>query len=297
MLRTSPSHAFRDALLTRDLRLGEARTRAFEFREGSRDRRRGVVCLAGMGADGRSFVRLAPLAPDWFVLPLNTPVDTPHGRSPLEFAADTVEEFLEEESLEDPVLVGSSFGGAVATLVALRRRERLGGLVLVSAVLSRRQIPLASPSFINLIEAPDPLARLFAPAAVQVMGGLSLDPDARDEIVRQARRYSTRELKNRLLSLMSLDLFPRLSALAGLPTLWVHGTRDWLVPWRRGRAGARQIPGAVFSLVKGAGHLPYLSHWRSFNGVLRRFLDEVEAKHEGPLTRAGSGPSGTVDGR
>lgn len=251
---------------------GEARARAFRFRHGSRDSNRAVVCLAGMGADGRSFARLAPLADKHFILPLNTPTETPSRQSPLDHAVKVVEDFLESEQLHKPVLVGSSFGGSVAALVALRQPARLSGLVLVSAVLSRAQIPLAYPRLINALMPPEPIARLASPAVVQLMGGLSLDPAARAEIIRESRLITTRELKRRLLALMALDLYPRLHGLSHLPTLWVHGSRDRLVPWRRSETAVRFIPGAAFSLIKNAGHLPYLTHATRFNPVLERFL-------------------------
>lgn len=277
MFRTTPSSEFRLALVAHEHLPDEPRARAFRFPQGTRDPDRAVVCLAGMGADGRSFARLAPLAEKHFVLPLNVPTRTPPEISPLDYAADAVEDFLDSEGLEKPVLVGSSFGGSVAALVALRQPTRLSGLVLVSAVVSRSQIPLALPRFINLMTPPDALARLFSPAVVQVMGGRSLDRGARDEIVREARLLNTRELKQRLLGLMSLDLYPRLHELSGLPTLWVHGSRDRLVPWQRGKTAARFIPGSTFSLIKNAGHLPYLTHAARFNQVLEVFLQQVQS--------------------
>jgi pimeloyl-ACP methyl ester carboxylesterase len=280
-LRHAPSPPFAEAIEAHDLELRGVRARAFEFAGGSRDPARAMVCIAGMGADGRSFARLRPLAADVFVLPLNMPFETPDRADPLEYAADVVEEFLDHEGLVRPVLLGASFGGAVATLVALRRTDRVRGLVLANAVLARSQIPFAFPGFVDLMEAPEPLARLVAPLAVEIMGGFSLDRDARDEIVRQARHFSTRELKRRLRALLRLDLFPELRRLHRTPTLVVHGNRDLLVPWRRGEWAARAIPDARFELVKGAGHLPYLSHARRFNAVTAGFLREA---FDGALT-------------
>jgi pimeloyl-ACP methyl ester carboxylesterase len=227
-----------------------------------------------MGANGRSFARQRPLARDQFLLMLNTPVDTPDDQEPLEFSVEVVEEFLDYESLERPVLLGSSFGGTCATLVALRRPERLRALVLVSAPLARWMIPLAFPGFVDVLEAPTPLAALMSPLAAEVMGGFALDRDARNEVVREARHFHGAELKRRLHSLLHLDLLPRLSELR-VPVLWVHGSRDLLVPWRRGRKAAELIPGARFELIKGAGHLPYLSHPEPFNALVTEFLGSL----------------------
>lgn len=271
MLPAQPPASFRESVEPNDLELRGVRARALQFGGGVRDPSRALVCLAGMGANGRSFARQRPLADERFLLMLNTPVDTPEGAEPLSFAVDVVEEFLDHERLERPVLLGSSFGGTVATLLALRHPERLGGLILVSAPLARWQIPLAFPGFVDVLEAPTPIAALMSPLAAEVMGGFALDRDARDEIVREARHFSGRELKRRLSSLMKVNLFEHLPELR-LPVLWAHGSRDLLVPWRRGRKAASLIPDARFELIKHAGHLPYLSHPEPFNAAVSSYL-------------------------
>ena len=273
MLRRTPHHSFARDVSHEDLELRGTKVRAFQIVGGTRDPARALVCIAGMGANGRSFTRQAALARDRFLLLLNTPIETPRGKNPIEFAAEAIEEYLDHESLEHPVLIGSSFGGAVAALVALRRPEKIAGLVLVSAVLARRQIPLAFPGFVNFLQAPEPIARLVAPIAAQIMGGLALDRDARDELVREARHFTGAELKVRLQALLGLDLFPLLPRLA-LPTLFIHGSRDLFVPWRRGRRAAALVPGSQFLLIRGAGHLPYMSHAGLFNESVRAFLQQ-----------------------
>lgn len=288
-LRRTPPGAFSKGVDVEDLELRGIRARAFHFARGCRDTDRALVCLAGMGANGRSFARQRPLADRWLVLPLNTPVETPQSTDPLSFAVETVEEYLDHEELRRPVLLGSSFGATVATLVALRRPEKLRALVLVGGVLSRRQIPLAFPGFINVLEAPDPLARLVAPIGVEIMGGFALDRDARDEIVREARHFSGTELKRRLRELMAIDLLPRLRELR-LPTLVIHGSRDWLVPWRRGRWTAENLPLAHFELIRGAGHLPYLSHPEPFNAMVDAFLSGLREERSDAAAERLDGP-------
>jgi pimeloyl-ACP methyl ester carboxylesterase len=269
--------SFREGVDQSDLELRGVRARAFQFPAGIHDAARALVCIAGMGADGRSFVRQRPLARDRWLLPLNLPYETPAGADPLEFAADVVEEYCDHERLVRPAILGSSFGGAVATLVALRGTHDVSALVLAGPVLSRRQIPLATTRFVDVLEAPEPLARLASPVAAAIMGGFALDGEGRRELVREARHFTGRELKRRLLALMRMDLFPRLPALS-VPTLVVHGSRDWLVPWRSSERAAALIPGSRFELLHKAGHVPYLSNPGPFNALVARFLAEVEAR-------------------
>ena len=267
--------SFREGVEQSELALHGIRARAFHFRDGLVDPARALVCIAGMGADGRSFVRQRPLADERWVLPLNLPYETPADADPLRFAAEVVEEYVEHERLVAPTLLGSSFGGAVCALVALRGVVRPSALVLAGPVLSRKQIPFATTRFVDVLEAPDPLARLVSPIAAQIMGGFALDREGRDELVREARHFTGRELKRRLVTLMRMDLTPRLSELR-LPVLVLHGSRDWLVPWRSSKRAAAAIPGARFELIERAGHVPYLSHPGPFNEAVRRFLEETE---------------------
>ncbi len=276
MLRRQPSRQFREEVLQSELELRGLHTRAFQFQDGVRDPHRGLVCIAGMGANGRSFARQRPLAQRAFVLMLNTPPETPDGLDPLQFVADSVEDYLDHEGLERPTILGSSFGGAVAATVALRRPERIRALILVSPVLARSQVPLAFPGFVDVIEAPQPVAALVAPLAAQIMGGFALDRAGRDEIVREARHFTSTELKRRLRVLMELDLVAALRELH-VPTLWLHGGRDLLVPWRRARTAAEAIRARRFEIILGAGHLPYLSHPIEFNREVERFLSELDA--------------------
>jgi pimeloyl-ACP methyl ester carboxylesterase len=51
------------------------------------------------------------------------------------------------------------------------------------------------------------------------------------------------------------DTRSRLSELAGLPTLVIHGTEDRIVPVQQGRDLAASIPGARLIEIAGAGHL------------------------------------------
>jgi pimeloyl-ACP methyl ester carboxylesterase len=271
----SPRASFREGVEQAELELHGVRARAFQFSDGARDPARALVCIAGMGADGRSFVRQRPLARDRWVLPLNLPYETPPRADPLDFAAEVVEEYCEHERLVRPALLASSFGGAVATLVALRGRVTPSALALAGPVLSRRQIPFATTRFVDVLEAPEPIARLVSPLAAAIMGGFALDREGRDELVREARHFTGRELKRRLVALMHTDLLPRLPELR-LPVLFVHGTRDWLAPWRGSRRAAALVPGARFELMRGAGHVPYLSHPARFNALLAGFLADAE---------------------
>ena len=71
------------------------------------------------------------------------------------------------------------------------------------------------------------------------------------------------------------DLSKRLPEIA-CPTLFVHGTRDALVPARASERAASLVPGARLALIEGAGHLPMRETPEAFHAALRGFLEGLD---------------------
>jgi pimeloyl-ACP methyl ester carboxylesterase len=174
-------------------------------------------------------------------------------------------------------LVGLSMGGGIAQVIALQTPGRVTALTLIAttAVDPRvRDLPRAAPE----------LAAMFAGEVPEFDGS---DPEAALEAVVERERplagptafdeARVRAIARRVVA-RSRDLAASaanhpppagessgpddLSALAGLPTLVVHGTADPLFPVEHGRALAAAIPGARLLEVEGMGHqLPPAPSW------------------------------------
>ena len=71
------------------------------------------------------------------------------------------------------------------------------------------------------------------------------------------------------------DATPRLSALAGVPTLVVSGRHDPIAPPAFGRAIAAGIPGARFVEFEDASHALPIQHADRVNALLLEHLDVV----------------------
>ncbi|CAM3217982.1 lysophospholipase [Stackebrandtia soli] len=164
------------------------------------------------------------------------------------------------------VLIGHSMGGMIAARYAQRHGEGLAALVLSGPVLgSWRQ----TTSLLDLAEIP------FTPIDVST---LSRDPEV-------GRVYEADPLvwhgpfKRTLIAaldtcLTTINHGPRLA----LPTLWVHGEDDQLVPLPESRGGVDRIKGDDFAerIYSGARH-------EVFNETNK---DEVLADVTGFLDRA-----------
>jgi pimeloyl-ACP methyl ester carboxylesterase len=260
--------------------LGEP-IRLFTFPNGVQDPARTVVCLPGLGASGRSFAPLAPLADEHRLLLWTPTLRTPLTHTPLQWNL---------EALADPsaglpprfALLGSSFGSLISLAFALKHPERISALVLVSPVTSVHRVRRWALSLSTLVRIPKPFAFVFAPTVARVLGGRHLPPEGRAEIVREARRLSPMEMLRRLRDILDADYLGALEALR-VPTLVLHGARDHLVPLSDACDVARRIPGARLEVLRDASHLPYMSHSQAFNA----FVDDFLQRHPSQASASG----------
>ncbi len=251
-------------------RVRGADVRLFTFQNGHTDPERTVLCLPGLGASGRSFAPMAPLAPHFRFLLWTLPSRTPLTHTPLQFALASLIH-AEARLPERFMLLGSSYGTLVSMAFALAYPERVKALVLVSPVAGVRKVRRWALSLSTLVRMPKPFAYAVSPMVARVMGGRYLPPEGRAEIVREARRITPMELLRRLRDILSTDLLGALEQLR-VPTLIIQGSRDLLVPTSAARDVAARIPGARMELLRKASHLPYMSHPDSFNAFAGDFL-------------------------
>jgi pimeloyl-ACP methyl ester carboxylesterase len=247
--------------------------RLFTFPEGSQDASRTVVCLPGLGASGRSFAPLAPLAREHRLLLWTPTLSTPITHTPLQWNLEA----LADPSARLPsrfALLGSSFGSLISLAFALKHPHRVRALILVSPVTSVHRVRRWALSLSTLVRIPKPFAFVFAPAVARVLGGRDLPPEGRAEIVREARRLSPLEMLRRLRDILEADYLEALERLQ-VPTLVLHGARDHLVPLSDARDVARRIPGARLEVLREASHLPYMSHSQAFNALVDDFLQHA----------------------
>jgi pimeloyl-ACP methyl ester carboxylesterase len=244
--------------------------RLFTFPNGSTDASRTVVCLPGLGASGRSFAPMGPLADELRLLLWTPPLRTPATHTPLLWNL-AVLNHAEARLPERFALLGSSYGSLLSIAYTLAHPERVKALVLVSPVASVHRVRRLALTLSTLVRSPRPLAYVFAPTVARVLGGPHLPAEGRAEIVREARRLSSMELLRRLRDVLAADFMPRLHQLK-VPTLIIQGGRDLLVPRRAARDVAAHIPGARMEVLREASHLPYMSHSQSFNQFVGDFL-------------------------
>ena len=167
--------------------------------------------------------------------------------------AEVLRGLLGELDLTDVIVAGSSIGGWVAAELTLAAPERVGRLVLIDgAGLDSADHPIAD--FFSL--TPDQLAEL----SWANPEGHRIDPVA----MPAAQRAVLLGNRNALLAYGGRAMGdPTLAARLGgitAPTLVIWGEADRIVTPAYGKEYAAAIPGATFTVVPAAGHLPQLEN-------------------------------------
>ncbi len=210
--------------------------------------------------------------------------ETPHVPGPFSYTDDVLR-VMDALNIAQAVLMGCSFGGAVAIQAAVEHPEQVAGLVLVGAGL---------PGYAG--ENPPEVERLFAEAeaagqrgdgrtVMTLMEQLWLvGPERRaaevDQVyLERARQLLTQAFRPQNGAESQDEEWSALDRLAEItiPVLLIVGERD--VPDIVGAARfmADRLPMARFELIEEAAHLPNMERSGQFDGILGDWLVTIGA--------------------
>jgi pimeloyl-ACP methyl ester carboxylesterase len=206
--------------------------------------------------------------------------------------AETVVAVMDKLEIDRAHVVGNSMGGRVALEVGLRSPERVRGLALLCpavAFIRRGYHPIvriARPEFGLLPH------RFGRGTVARQFWSMFQDPDSVDPAVADVavdefqRIYASAGARFAFLSSarnIYLDkpygkggFYPRLAELDP-PALFVWGSHDPLIPAAFKRHVARWLPCAEQIVLHGCGHVPQVERPEQTNGLLQRFLGQVDA--------------------
>jgi len=193
------------------------------------------------------------------------------GQRPSDHALD-VARVISALRFEGPVVLGASYGGAVALELAVRFPHAVGSLVLTGAE-ARFRPNLGTRILRSALErCPLPAGSPFLNQFFNVLHGCRPEPGPITDFL-VARCWETDQgvIASRLRGLESFDLSDRLWEI-GAPTLVVAGTKDVVIPPSRQRSLADAIPCAAFESIEGAGHVAFLTHRAALAQRVASFL-------------------------
>lgn len=167
------------------------------------------------------------------------------------------------------VVVGHSYGGAVALEVALAGDPAVVGLALLATGARLRVHPLVLSTMVEAAAAgrPAPLARaLFRPETDEAL------------FARVSAAAAATPPESTLIDWRAADAFDRMADLGriGVPTLVGTGTDDALTPRKYSEFMAARIAGSRLLVLDGAGHYFPLERPVQTAETLRQLIHQVE---------------------
>ena len=191
-------------------------------------------------------------------------IQAPYG---LDDMAEDAAKLLETLDIEKAHICGSSMGGMIAQLLALRHPQRLLSLTSIYSTTGNPDLPQSQPAAMEALLTPQPVERQayidFNVTTMKAIAGTGFPFD--EQFIRRVsaraydRAFYPSGVGRQMMAVIAQQ--DRTAALGSVtvPTLVVHGTADPLVPAAHGQATADAIPGAQLLLVEGMGHdLPHI---------------------------------------
>ncbi|MDT8316596.1 MAG: alpha/beta fold hydrolase [bacterium] len=193
-----------------------------------------------------------------------------------QFAYD-LKDFIHDRGLEKPVLVGWSMGAMVALEFIIKHPSKAAGICLVGGMPRFTEaddyphgLPLKDVKGMKVKLKRD-FERTMGEFRESISEGLS---ESDKEILMNAAFPDLKASKASLVELMEDDLREGLEKIK-LPTLLIHGDKDRVSLRAASEYMLERISGSRLALIKGAGHVPFLSHKDEFNETLEEFLRRI----------------------
>jgi pimeloyl-ACP methyl ester carboxylesterase len=199
--------------------------------------------------------------------------------------AELLAQLIVDKDLRNLTLVGHSFGGGIALLLALEANDRLEGRIAKLVLLDSIAYPQNIPVFFRLLDVPlvSHLGVSMIPPSVQTRVALriayfddsKIDQDEVDAYAAPLRTaagkhaiiYSARQIVPDGLA----EISERYKTIE-LPTLILWCDHDRIVPLEVGLKLRRTLPNSTLRLVEDCGHMPQEEQPESTLKLLQGFL-------------------------
>lgn len=239
-----------------------------------------LVCIHGISSNSRSWRhQLSGLSERYRVIAWDGPG---YGQSddppePLAIAdyADYLVRFLDNLGLKKVVIIGLSMGGVIAQEFYRRHTGRVRALILADTNTGGGARPEAERRV--RLEARLKATETMTPAQMaQERGPKLLSPFASPELLAEVTAIIGEVhmvgFRSAAIALDAADTRAVLPTIS-VPTLILWGEHDSVTPRPEADTLHEAIPGALFEVIPGAGHLSNLENPAAFNRAVLEFLD------------------------
>ncbi|MCJ7527242.1 MAG: alpha/beta hydrolase [Methyloceanibacter sp.] len=183
--------------------------------------------------------------------------------------AELLAQLIEDKDLRNLTLVGHSFGGGIALLLALEANRRLEGRISRLVLLDTIAYPQHIPVFFRLLDVPlvSQLGVRMVPPSVQTRVALriaylddsKIDPEEVEiyaaPLKTAAGKHAIIHSARQIMPDGIAELSERYKTIE-LPTLILWCDHDRIVPLEVGLRLRRTLPNSTLRLVEDCGHMP-----------------------------------------
>jgi pimeloyl-ACP methyl ester carboxylesterase len=207
------------------------------------------------------------------------------GRYSVYDQAELLAQLIEEKDLRGLTLVGHSFGGGVALLLALEAKQRLEGRISRLVLLDSIAYPQNIPVFFKMLDVPvvSQLGIRMVPPSVQTRVALKIAyfDDSKitpEEVEAYAAPLNTAAGKHAIIHSARQIVPEDIETLSEryktieLPTLIMWCDHDRIVPLEVGLKLRRTLSNSTLRLVEDCGHMPQEEQPESTLKLLRDFI-------------------------
>lgn len=199
--------------------------------------------------------------------------------------AELLAQLIEDRDLRNLTIIGHSFGGGIALLLALESDQRLDGRISKLVLLDSIAYPQDVPVFFRMLNMPfvSQIGVRVVPPSVQARIALRIayldDSKFGDsEVDAYAAPLRTAAGKHAIIHSARQIMPEDLDAIAArynsieMPTLIVWCDHDRIVPLEVGIKLRRSLPNSSLRLVQDCGHMPQEEQPEATLGLLKGFL-------------------------
>lgn len=240
-----------------------------------------LLFLHGLGSSGLTWAnQLSHFAPTHHAIGLDLPgygQTRPLARNSFPALADWLQEAIEENGWQQPILVGNSYGGMIVQEFMQRFPSAARAIILTgTSPAFGRKDGQWQQNYIQARLGPLDAGQTLVELAPEIAKGL-VGPGASSagiaEVISDLQAVPEATFRTAVVTLLEFDRRDNLPKLT-LPTLLIAGEADLNAPPKVMEKMASFIPDARFELLSGLGHLAHLEDPERFNQVLANFLRE-----------------------
>ncbi len=236
-----------------------------------------LVMVPGLGMDGLGFIRQLPLGSLTDLHLFQTPNEPAPSEEGLGHFASHVEAYIKASRLEERpggvILSGCSMGGAVTLCTALRGRVKLRGIILLGTFGHCRHLPWWQRFFAPAIRVqPLNLGRKFARKVIQHTTYFGkINSNEADWLV-DSKLQRTRDYFTRAVMALTRQNQIEAAKKLNLPTLIVHGRKDYVLPYPAGEELHAAIPNSKLVTLDDSGHALFFTDHEIVNRAMAEFI-------------------------